>query len=501
MDSILEKLLLGSSIFYSRDRTYVKVWYEDYEEEAEDNIVIDNFRDGVYNLFKKDEKTWDKEDTFLMKAVSDYLPLAVKNIMKENRLKIESFDLFHYAFIVPSEWEEGMREDIIRPIFVQSGLISNEDRKDRLLFFSDIESICYGLEDENYQAYSFKRGQNTILCRLSPDKREIVVKFDLIQTSNTPFDFPDANFFPKVMKSSSVFVNTDDVEGRLKEFLRTNLFPVATDHGAVRKSLKSKLVPVNQDKIIEDVIKQIDSWRFDSLEKESEKTKLWVKCKKSWKLSEVQKEFIQSLCPSIICAGIDVAPFGDMKDIISSNSTKSYEFLLLVDQYFNHGNGSRNTVEWLTHILECNRRSSSYLKINLNRNYIELDLLFQGVSISVLEAVKHSDIYCKPRIVASEDLNTSSSVFLNSKPNAIVNLDISFGSTLFTYSLLNEDGSIRRISNHDDFIADNLPPLGHFYTFSNMTTLNVKEQFITFAEKYFLGNLIDFTVDDVQQKK
>ncbi|GAA5812780.1 hypothetical protein MFLAVUS_006238 [Mucor flavus] len=50
--------------------------------------------------------------------------------------------------------------------------------------------------------------------------------------------------------------------------------------------------------------------------------------------------------------------------------------------------------------------------------------------------------------------------------------------------------------------SDNLPPLGHFYTFSNMTTLNVKERFIAFAERYLLGGLTDFTVDvDVFTKK
>ncbi|KAI9259810.1 hypothetical protein EDC94DRAFT_154204 [Helicostylum pulchrum] len=105
-------------------------------------------------------------------------------------------------------------------------------------------------------------------------------------------------------------------------------------------------------------------------------------------------------------------------------------------------------------------------------------------------------MYGKPLIMQSKDSTTSSSVFLNSKPDAIVNLDISFGSTLLTYSLLNEGGLIQQICDHDNLIADNLPPLGRFYTFSNATTLNVKEQFIPFAERYLLGGLADFTADD-----
>ncbi|GAA5812689.1 hypothetical protein MFLAVUS_006146 [Mucor flavus] len=515
---------LGFSISYSNDKTDIKALGEDcYKEfeESEDSILINNFYDKLHDLFKKDKTTRDKEDDFLMKALSDYLPLAVKNTIERKELGIENFDLFHYALIVPSEWEEEMREEIIRPIFVQSGLISNEDHQDRLLFFSDIESICYGLKDKNGQTYSFKRGQNTILCRLSPDEEKTVVKFDLIETTNTLFNFPNANFFPKVMKSSSVSVTADDVEGRIKEFLRTNLFPMATDDGAVRKSLKSELVPVDQDQIIEDVIKKIyrwslDPWQSEREEEESEEGKFSVTCQKRWKLSEVQKKFIQSLCPSIICTVIGVNPFSNMKGIISSNSSKSYGFLLLVDDLFDLDDKSIERAEWLRSILECYRlsliRINKFTRIEPEYNYINRHLLLYGATKRVFEAVKHSDIYCKPRIVSPEDLNTSSSVFLSSKPDAIVNLgmrkcrallfDISLGSTLFTYSLLNEDGSIQHIFNRDDFIADNLPPLGHFYTFSNMTTLNVKERFIAFAERYLLGGLTDFTVDvDVFTKK
>ncbi|KAI9259809.1 hypothetical protein EDC94DRAFT_154203 [Helicostylum pulchrum] len=198
-----------------------------------------------------------------MKAVSDYLPLAIESTMKKMHFEKESIDSFHYAFIVPSEWEEEIRDDIIRPIFVQSGLISNEDHQDRLLFFSDIESM--------FHLFSFERGDNTILCRITPDKRKIDIKFDLIQTTNTLYNFPNAKLFPKVMKSSSVSVIADDIEDRIAEFLRTNLFYVATDDDRVRKPLKrflkGKLVPFDEDQIIEDIMEQINCWSLPPLRK------------------------------------------------------------------------------------------------------------------------------------------------------------------------------------------------------------------------------------------
>ncbi|GAA5815466.1 hypothetical protein MFLAVUS_008978 [Mucor flavus] len=496
---------IGSSISYNRDRTEVNDFGKDCDEEAEDNVLIDNFCDGLYSLFKKDKKAWDDEDKFLMKAVSDYLPRAIKKAMRETKLNIESFDLFHYAFIVPSEWEEEMREDIIRPIFVQSGLISNEDHKDRLLFFSDIESLCYGLKAKNGQTYSFERGQNTILCRLSPDEKKVVVKFDLIQTTSALFNFPNSKLFPKIMKSSSVSVTKGEIKGPIKEFLRTTLFPVVIDDSAVRKSLKSKLIPVDKYQLIEDVMEYINSWDINSSKKESEEEESKEEESEEEESEEEESEREESEKEeseekeSKEEKSWKLTFFGDMKDIISNNSSKSYEFLLLTDSYSNRGGEYDEMIPWLTYILECNRRSLNCIttinKIKPKENYINPDLLLYGASKGVFEAVQHSDIYCNPRIVSSGDLNTSSSVFLNSKPDAIVNLDISLGSTLFTYSLLNEDGSIQQIFNNDGQVV-NLPPLGHFYTFSKMTTLNVKERFILFAEKYFLGDLVDFTVDD-----
>ncbi|KAI9252166.1 hypothetical protein EDC94DRAFT_651635, partial [Helicostylum pulchrum] len=166
-----DEIELGSSISYDKQTGKVRDINCNRDEEDKDIIMITNFRDKLYALFKKDNEPRDEGDTFLMKAVSDYLPLAIKYTTEEKVLAKGNLDLFHYVFIVPSEWEEKIRDDIIRPIFVRSGLISNEDHQDRLLFFSDIESIFYNL--------LFERGENTILCRITPDEGKVDIKFDL----------------------------------------------------------------------------------------------------------------------------------------------------------------------------------------------------------------------------------------------------------------------------------------------------------------------------------
>ncbi|GAA5800302.1 hypothetical protein HPULCUR_005728 [Helicostylum pulchrum] len=474
----VDKVELGSSISYDKQTGKVRDINCSYDEDDEDTIVITNFCDKLYALFKKDKETWDEEDTFLIKAVSDYLPLAIDCTMKEMYLEKESIDLFHYAFIVPSEWEEEIREDIIRPIFVKSGLISNEDHQDRLLFFSDIESIFYN--------HSFERGDNTILCRLSPDEEKTVIKFDLIQTTSTLYNVPNASLFPKVMKSSSVSVITDDIDDRITEFLRTNLFYVATDDDRVGKLLKDKLAPFDEDRIIEDVVKQMNCQLLSPLDEEGleidtetgTETESWIMFEKSWMLTENQKCFIVSLSPLSVCAEISSFIFGDLKDMISNNSTKSYRFLLVTDKYtYGLNQFEKMTLTWLEYILEYNRRSLNSIVTTITplESNIIPEFLLRGAGIGIFEAIQHSDMYRKPLIMQSEDLSTSSFVFLNSKPDAIVNLGISLGSTLLTYLLLNEDGLIQQILDHDDLIAD---------------------KFIPFAERYLLGGLADFTADD-----
>lgn len=145
-------------------------------------------------------------------------------------------------------------------------------------------------------------------------------------------------------------------------------------------------------------------------------------------LSESQKKFIQSLSSFSVSAEISTFLFGRIKDIISNNFTMRYEFLLVTDIYSNQSSISINMIKWLIRFLEYNIRSLNSIvtiaKIDLDTDYVNLQYLLKGAGSGIFETIQHSDIYCEPRIMLSEDLTPSSSVFLNSKPDAIINLGI-----------------------------------------------------------------------------
>ncbi|KAI8047056.1 hypothetical protein BDF21DRAFT_435206, partial [Thamnidium elegans] len=112
-------------------------------------------------------------------------------------------------------------------------------------------------------------------------------------------------------------------------------------------------------------------------------------------------------------------------------------------------------------MFEYNRISSapaiSYLK----------PFIMRGTSRYSINAIQNSNIYGKPRILSTEHSAISSSIFLNSKPDAIMNIDILLESTVLS----------KKIWNHDYFVPDigiSLRSLGSFFTFSEVATLNVK---------------------------
>ncbi|KAG2236272.1 hypothetical protein INT48_008632 [Thamnidium elegans] len=424
-------------IIYNKERTKILNWGDAYyENEDKDVVQVENFRDELYNIFKTENNQWDEDDKFLLLAVSDFIHCTVKATMESHKTEITTMNAIHYAFVIPSVWDEYIAKVMIRSIFIQSNLISKDDNNDRLLFFTDLESIFYGFDELNHQGYSFKRGQNTILSQLSLFENSTVsVKLDLLSTMNTRFDFDDSKLFPKVVRSMSLVFTFEDIKDSIKSFFESKLFPGGMN--------------ADQDRVME----MVAAFKFD----------------------------IGSYLT---------------KDSYSSSFT------------YIHSQALRNfsLISWLKMMLERNRvdlnSMTTVVDPRLNLNPISLGDIVSGASLGVIENVKNSDINCKPRIVPTED-STLSSMYFNARPNAIINIDISYKSTLLTCSILNDDGLVKEILDHDYFIAEKcLPSLDYFYDILNETTLNVKYRFIPFAETYSLDDSNFFSVDnDASVKK
>lgn len=67
---------------------------------------MDMFTEGLYRIFKKDKDSWNQDDLFFIKAISDFMHLLVENKIEGLNEKIKDINGLHCVFVAPSEWEE-----------------------------------------------------------------------------------------------------------------------------------------------------------------------------------------------------------------------------------------------------------------------------------------------------------------------------------------------------------------------------------------------------------
>ncbi|KAI8047280.1 hypothetical protein BDF21DRAFT_210785 [Thamnidium elegans] len=205
-------------------------------------------------------------------------------------------------------------------------------------------------------------------------------------------------------------------------------------------------------------------------------------------LDKHQEECIKSIRPFDICAEISKHLPNNLEQLLPNNLVKKYPILKFTDKYTSKIKSDKGLLQWSRFLFEYNRTfvSSSYIvSKNLSyKNIYDINII-RGASIYSIDAIQNSSIYGKPRILSTKHSAIPSSIFLNSKPDAIMNIDILLESTMLSFSLLDENGLIKEIWDHDCFVPDiGLRSLGLFFTFSEVATLNVKNSFIMFVEEY-----------------
>lgn len=205
------------------------------DTESKVEITEYNFSDMLYFAFLQKKKDHIKKCAIIQQALSDFLRLLLEkseNIIIEKN-KLINRNALLYAVVLPSEWDEEIKDLLIRPVLTSAGLISEKDHQDLVLFVSDVEAIAYYLQDPFYykDEYYFKRRQNTIMCRfIAINCNTALIKLDLISTMNNFFDIPGSMLFPNVVKSNSITITSDDIKHSIEEFLRVKLSSIGENH-------------------------------------------------------------------------------------------------------------------------------------------------------------------------------------------------------------------------------------------------------------------------------
>ncbi|KAG2233240.1 hypothetical protein INT48_001689 [Thamnidium elegans] len=470
-------IIYDSCITYDKHKSNVLSWgNQTVDDNKQDTVQIDVSREKLYQLFKKGKDSWDQDDLFTLTAVSNFIRLSVEEVIKDSEGEIKDSDALHYVLVVPSEWEEEIREVLFRPIFVQANLISKDDHQDRLLFCSEIESIYYSLSNPK-SCYFAEITRNTILGRIvAVEEDQVSIKLDLISIGNPLFDFSGSVSFPKIMNSNAMFLASDDVKNGIREFIK------------IKFSFNA------QESTILNIMKALDNYTFISAvsnkdeEEASHLMQPFITDKNISELDKHQEERIKSIRPFDICAEISKHLPNNLEKLLPNNLVKKYSILKFTDNY-------TSKIKLDEGLLQCSRLLFEYNRISFGSNYIVPknplykiimdEFIVGGAFRHSISAIQNSNIYGKPRILPTKRSAIPSSIFLNSKPDAIMNIDILLEPTMLSFSLLDENGLIKEIWDHDYFVPDiGLRSLGSFFTFSEVATLNVNNSFITFVEEY-----------------
>jgi hypothetical protein len=141
----------------------------------DDEVYLDNFMNTLHSIYLKYANDYrgekDKEDTITLQLVAQFLGKYVEYDGKCN-IRRRDFNC-HYLFVVPVEWEDAMKEEIIRPLFIAAGLINANDHACRLLFPNRLECISEWFQDyynigvPRYSGYDkLVKGHQYLSCTL-----------------------------------------------------------------------------------------------------------------------------------------------------------------------------------------------------------------------------------------------------------------------------------------------------------------------------------------------
>lgn len=179
------------------------------ENSSPDSFYVKNVFMELNNIYlKRKQGTSDLHyDAFIFESVEKILQEIVNpNDAAGNKKHYISNSYYHYSFIIPTYFDYAIREELLRPLFIRAGLITENDQKGRLLFFTKLESIFSSMQSPQYnQLYkkSILNGKHFIMYGLNFSENILSVDLDLFSAQYPPSTSVDTNYIPKALKSIS----------------------------------------------------------------------------------------------------------------------------------------------------------------------------------------------------------------------------------------------------------------------------------------------------------
>lgn len=177
----------------------------------------------IYPKYKADPN--DKDVLWVIQSVTDFI-LNLVNNLKTKWLETVGYETtntinFHFVFVVPTEWEYSIQQDILRPMFVATGLLSEKDHPNRLLFFTKLESILQLIQHPKFGINErIKKSTQYLMCGLVQAEDSLSLNLDAFEFKdcmvNTITKF---TFSSRVSKSKLVVIDYKEIRGNMETLL------------------------------------------------------------------------------------------------------------------------------------------------------------------------------------------------------------------------------------------------------------------------------------------
>ncbi|KAI9254786.1 hypothetical protein EDC94DRAFT_618433 [Helicostylum pulchrum] len=387
-------------------------------------------------------------------------------------------------------------------------MITEKDHRDRILFLTDLEAVFYHLQNQEYAQTNsgsqvFRKGEESILCRVASSENIASIEFDLIAPQYSQLDVSEAILFPRVLQSKKVSLSVDYFKKKVREFIENKM---------IEKQCEDK-VP---ERIVNFVLNYFSQRKYFYSRGISEYSNYYMFKTTNltdWQLGDTLTKIIQSIEVNDIFDQIDqidqtegVKTITEAIKLVIPNSTKK-RTLVLSHRYFSSNEQVPPLVPWLENFLEYRKKSLKYSIVSVTSGYkptehISLPNIMAGAATRASQVLRNANVKAVPYELLKDrsqvNRESPSSIFTDKKQNATIFMDISLEETLVTYSSLDDNGNIENICDNSHF---KLPPLSKFFYISNGANLKVNKEIISFIDKDLAIDLDYFSKYDRQIKK
>jgi hypothetical protein len=264
-------------VVYNKENGNISRWGHAALDALTDNRIcgdeeyLDDFLTKLYRIYQKNEEERDYKDNIIILVLGNFLQVQVneakQNLLIKQRHKEHSNVIplsFHFIFVVPTELDYNFRDDILRPIFIAAGLVTEMDHSSRLLFFRKLECNLqlFRLPYEEFRfnngrlfnaTRDLERGASYIICKLN------ITEDGVFSLDWNAFEFKDVqaanfhhhhNLIPNLLNSGTLEIDLDRrAKIGLSKLLCSNGFE---DNGLIQEDIldyiKSLIMTYFRDK-------------------------------------------------------------------------------------------------------------------------------------------------------------------------------------------------------------------------------------------------------------